>query len=144
MTTVEESEDIAGTGRRLLGAAAMFVTFVVVGPPVGGAVMFLALLGLDAVPPDFASDPGGAYFFSSLTVALPVVVTGGLIAARHAMGRPMVTTLAAGLGAMIGVVWSLLLASEGAVGTLSTLAFVGSTVATLACLWLTRILPVAR
>ncbi len=140
MTTVEESAHITGAGRRLPGAIATFLAFLVVGPFVGGGTIFVALFALDAVPPDFAHDLGGAFFFSCLTVALPIAVVGALIAARRAMARPVAATLAAGLGAMVGVVWGLFLASEGTTATLSMLAFVGATVATLVCWWLTRLL----
>jgi hypothetical protein len=135
MTTVEESEHITGKARRLPGALATFLAFLVVGPLTGGGAIFLALRVLGAVPPDFARDPGGAFFFSCLTVFLPIVMVGALIALRQAMGRPVAATLAAGLGATAGVVWGLFLASEGTTGTLSTLAFVGVTAATLVC-WL--------
>ena len=139
MTTVEDSEQIAGRGRRLPGAAATVLTFLVVGPLAGGGTIFLALFTLDAVPPDFAHDLAGAFFYSCLTVLVPMVVVGGLIAARQAMARPVAATLAAGLGAVAGVVWGLFLASEGTTGTLSILAFLGATVSTLVCWWLTRI-----
>ncbi len=139
MTTVEDSDHITGKARRLPGAVATFLIFLVVGPPVGGGTIFLALTGLGAVPPDFDHDLGGAFFYSCLTVALPVVAVGALIAVRQAMARPIAATLAAGLGATAGVVWGLLLASEGTTGTLSVLAFVGATAATLVCWWLTHI-----
>ena len=139
MTTVEDSERITARGRRLPGAAATVLTFLVVGPLVGGGTIFLALLALDAVPPDFAHDLGGAFFYSCLTVFVPMAVVGGLIAAREAMARPIAATPAAGLGAIAGVIWGLFLASEGTTGTLSTLAFIGVTAATLVCWWLTRI-----
>lgn len=139
MTTVEDSERIAGRARRLPGAAATLLTFLVVGPLAGGGTIFLALFALDAVPPDFAHDLGGAFFFSCLMVIPPIVVVGAVIAARQAMARPIAATLAAGLGAFAGVVWGLFLASEGTTGTLSVLAFVGATAATLACWWLTHL-----
>ena len=139
MTTVEDSERITARGRRLPGVAATVLTFVIVGPLAGGGTIFVALLALDAVPPDFAHDLGGAFFYSCLTVFVPMVVVGALIAARQAMARPIAATPAAGLGAIAGVIWGLFLASEGTTGTLSTLAFVGATAATLVCWWLTRI-----
>ena len=98
------------------------------------------MLVIEAIPPDFAHDLGGAFFYSCLTVALPVMVVGALIAARQAMARPVAATLAVGLGAIVGVIWGLFLASEGTTGTLSMLAFVGATVATPVCWWLTRML----
>ena len=67
-------------------------------------------------------------------------MVGALVAARQAMARPIAATLAGGLGASAGVVWGLFLASEGTTGTLSVLAFVGATAATLACWWLTRLI----
>ncbi len=140
MTTVEESAHITGMARRLSGAAATLLVFVVVGALIGGGTIFLALIALHAVPPDFAHDPGGAFFYSCLTVALPVVVVGAVIAARQVMARPVAATLAVGLGASLGVIWGLFLASEGATGALSVLTFVGATVATLVCWWLTRAL----
>ena len=139
MTTVEEGDHIAGKGRRLPRAVATFAVFLVVGPLVGGGTIFLALLALKAVPPDFAHDPGAALFYSCLTLLLPVVVVGALIAFRQAMALPVAATLAAALGAVAGVIWGLFLASEGATAALSTLTFVGATVATLACWWLTRL-----
>ena len=138
MTTVDDSAHITGKARRLPGVAATVLTFLVVGPLAGGGTIFLALLALDAVPPDFAHDLGGAFFYSCLTVFVPMAVAGGVIAARQAMARPVTATLAAGLGAIAGVIWGLFLASEGTTGTLSTLAFVGATAATLVCWWLTR------
>ncbi len=144
MTTVEDGDHITGKGRRLSGAAATFLVFVVVGPLVGGGTIFLALVALGAIPPDFAHDPGGAFFYSCLTVALPSALVGALVAARQAMARPVAAAVAAGLGAVVGVIWGLFLASEGATGTLSTLAFVGATVATPVCWWLTRLLAGPR
>ncbi len=138
MTTVEDSERITARGRRLPGVVATVLTFVIVGPLAGGGTIFVALLALDAVPPDFAHDLGGAFFYSCLTVFVPMAVVGGVIAARQAMARPVAATPAAGLGAIVGVIWGLFLASEGTTGTLSTLAFVGATAATLVCWWLTR------
>ncbi len=138
MTTVEEGAHITGAGRRLSGAAATFLVFLVVGPLIGGGTMVLGLLGFDAVPPEFAGDLGVTFFFSCLTVAVPMAIAGALIATRQAMARPVAATLAAGLGAIFGVVWGLFLASEGTAATLSVLAFVGATVATPVCWWLTR------
>lgn len=139
MSTVEGSQRITGKGRRLPGAVAIFVVFLLVGPVLGGGTMFAVVLALNAVPPDFSHDLGGAFFYSCLTVFVPIVVIGALIAARQAMARPVAATVAAGLGAVAGVVWGLFLASEGTTATLSVLAFVGSTVATLVCWWVTRI-----
>ncbi len=144
MIAVADGNHITGKGRRLSGAAATFVTFLLVGPLVGGGAIFLALIGLNAVPPDFAHDLGGAFFYSCLTVALPVVIVGALITVRQAMARPVAATLAIGLGAIVGVVWGLFLASEGATGTLSTLAFIGTMLATPVCWWLTHMLAGAR
>ncbi len=140
MTTVEASAPIMRTGRRLPGVVATFLTFLVIGPPAGGATIFSVVLALNAIPPDFSHDLRDVFFFSCLMVALPVVVVGALVAARQAMARPIPATLAAGLGAIAGVVWGLFLASEGTTATLSVLAFVGATVATLICWWLTRLM----
>ena len=51
MTTVEDSAHITGTARRLSGAAATFLVFVVVGPLVGGGTIFLALIALTRCRP---------------------------------------------------------------------------------------------
>ncbi len=139
MTTVEGSAHMTGKTRRLPGALATFLAFIVIGPFAGGGMIFLGVLVLGAVPPDFASDLGGAFFYSCLMVVVPVAVVGALVAARQVMARPVAANLAAGLSSSVGVVWSLFLASEGTTATLSVLAFVGATAATLACWWLTRI-----
>ena len=125
-------------GSRLPGAAATVAIFLVVGPFAGGGAIFAALSILHAVPPDFAHDPKAIFFYSCLTVFVPVVVVGGVIAARQMMERPITSGLAAGLGASGGVVWGLFLASEGATATLSVLSFFGSTIATLVCWWVSR------
>ena len=139
-TTVAAGDHITGKGRRLSGAALTLLAFLVAGPLVGGAAVFLVLVALDAVPPDFAHDLGSAFFYSCLTVALPVAVVGAVFALRQATARPVAATLAVGLGAIAGVIWGLFLASQGATGTLSTLAFVGTTAATPVCWRLTRML----
>ncbi len=139
MTTVDGSARIPGKARRLPGAAATFLVFLVVGPLIGGGTAFLIVLALNAVPPDFAHDLKVDFFFSCLMVFLPIAAVGALIATRQAMARPVAAMQATGLGASAGVVWALFLASEGTTATLSVLAFVGATIATLACWWLTRI-----
>jgi hypothetical protein len=139
MTTVEDSERISTRAGRLPGAAATAAIFLIVGPFAGGGTIFVALSILHAVPPDFAHDPKATFFYSCLTVFIPVLVVGALVAARQVMERPITSALAAGLGASGGVVWGLFLASEGATATLSVLAFFGSIVATLVCWWLTRL-----
>ena len=138
MTTVESSAHIMGKARRLPGALATLLAFLVVGPLAGGGTIFLAVLALNAIPPDFSHDLRDVFFFCCLMVAVPVAVVGALIAARQVMARPVAASLAGALGASVGVVWSLFLASEGTTGTLSVLAFVGATAATLICWWLTR------
>ncbi len=140
MTTVEDGAHITGKARRLPGAAATFLIFLLAGPLIGGATMVLGLVGLDAVPPDFAHDLGSTFFFSCLTVALPVVFVGALVAVGQARTRPLAATPAVGLGATVGVVWGLFLASEGTTATLSVLAFLGATVATPVCWWLARLI----
>ncbi len=144
MTAVADSDHITGKAGRLPGAVATFLGFLVVGPLAGGGTIFLALLALDAVPPDFAHDLGGAFFYSCLTVALPVAVVGALLAARQAMARPLTATLVGGLGVIVGVVWSLFLASEGTAAVLSVLAFVGTAVATFVCWWPMRLIAGRR
>ena len=138
MISVAGGARISGKVRRLPGASATFLVFLVVGPLIGGATIFLVVLALNAVPPDFAQDLRDAFFFSCLMVVAPIAVVGALVAARQVMARPVAATLAAGLGASAGVVWALFLASEGTTATLSVLAFVGATVAALICWWLTR------
>ena len=140
MTAVEQSVRISGKARRLPTAAATFLAFLLIGPLVGGATIFLVVFVLDAIPPDFSHDLNGAFFYSCLTVVVPVAVVGALIAVRQVMARPVAATLAASLGASAGVIWGLFLASEGTTATLSVLSFVGATVATLVCWWMTRFL----
>ena len=139
MTIVNEGQRIGAGRRRLLGALATFVVFVLAVPLVGGGTIMLALLVMSAVPPDFSNDLGGAFFYSAASMIVPALAIGVMIAVRDATARPVDVTLATGLGATTGVVWALFLASEGTTSTLSILVFIGSTVATLICWWLTRL-----
>ena len=142
---MEESDHItAKRGSRLGSAAGLFAIFLFIGPLIGGATMFVALSVLHMIPPDFAHDPKATFFYSCLTVFVPVIVIGAVIATRQVMQRPITSALAAGLGASGGLVWGLFLASEGATATLSVLSFFGATAATLLCWWLSRLLAGRR
>ncbi|MEO8667763.1 MAG: hypothetical protein ABI399_04550 [Bauldia sp.] len=121
-----------------LRALVRFAAFIVLGPLVGWLVVVIGLM-LRGVPDDALHALPLSLAYGYAIGAIPAAVAGFVVAVRDVLSRPVTPIFALALGAAVGAIWGVYLASTGAGYVyLGTLAFVGAIVATLACWWVTR------